>query len=298
MTAQTKAILQAVFVTFLWSTSWVLIKSGLDDIPPILFAGLRYGLAFVILLPWLLRPASRQELAGLQRQDAVALVLLGLVYIAITQGGQFVALSHLSAQTFSLLLSMSTLTIAMFGVIFLKESLRSRQWLGVGISLLGAYVYFGNLLGEVSTLGISIGLLCVLATSIGAIQGRAINRQRRVSALTVTGVSTGVGSAVLLGAALLSEPLPALSWREGLIILWLAAVNTAFAFSLWNQTQRVLDAAQSGVINNSMLIQIAILAWIFLGERIGPIQVVGLLLVAAGTVLVQWRGGRAKKQAA
>ena len=39
------ALLQALFVTFLWSTSWVLIKLGLRDIPALTFAGLRYGLA-------------------------------------------------------------------------------------------------------------------------------------------------------------------------------------------------------------------------------------------------------------
>ena len=56
MTNHTKAIWQALLVTFLWSTSWVLIKFGLGEIPPLLFAGLRYGLAALILLPWLLRP--------------------------------------------------------------------------------------------------------------------------------------------------------------------------------------------------------------------------------------------------
>ena len=41
--------LQALFVTFLWSTSWVLIKFGLQEIPAIGFAGLRYALAFLLL---------------------------------------------------------------------------------------------------------------------------------------------------------------------------------------------------------------------------------------------------------
>ena len=45
------AVLQALLVTFLWSTSWILIKVGLDDLDlaPISFAGLRYALAAAIL---------------------------------------------------------------------------------------------------------------------------------------------------------------------------------------------------------------------------------------------------------
>ena len=46
------AILQALLVTFLWSTSWVLIKIGLAEIPPLTLAGLRYSLAFLFLLPF------------------------------------------------------------------------------------------------------------------------------------------------------------------------------------------------------------------------------------------------------
>ncbi|MCW5874325.1 MAG: DMT family transporter [Anaerolineales bacterium] len=288
MNQRTKSIWQALLVTFLWSTSWVLIKIGLGEIPPLLFAGLRYGLAALMLLPWLLRPSGRGELASLQRSDVLALALLGLVMITITQGAQFLALAHLPAHTLSLMLSMSTPVIAFLGVLFLGERLRGLQWMGVAVSIMGAFIYFGRL-GAASSLGLSIGTLGVLATSIGAIQGRAFNRKTRLSALTVTALSISVGAAALLALGLAYEPWPTLSGRELLIIVWLAAVNTAFAFMLWNQTQRTLQAAESGVINNTMLIQIAILAWVFLGERITLIQGVGLLLAAAGTVLVQWK---------
>jgi drug/metabolite transporter (DMT)-like permease len=54
-----QAVLQALLVTFLWSTSWVLIKIGLQDIPALTFAGLRYSLAFVCLLPFAFRKSSR-----------------------------------------------------------------------------------------------------------------------------------------------------------------------------------------------------------------------------------------------
>ena len=45
------AVLQALLVTFLWSTSWMLIKIGLHGIPALTFAGLRYSLAFLVSPP-------------------------------------------------------------------------------------------------------------------------------------------------------------------------------------------------------------------------------------------------------
>src|SRR5690625_4981415 len=107
LSSHTRAVLQAIFVTFLWSTSWVFIKIGLEEIPALTFAGLRYGLAFLLLLPLLFRGEARRSLARLSRHDWLWLVALGLVMYTLTQGAQFLALDYLPAQTTSLILSFS-----------------------------------------------------------------------------------------------------------------------------------------------------------------------------------------------
>ena len=92
MTAHTRAALQALFVTLLWSTSWVLIKLGLDDIPALTFAGLRYVLAFLCLLPLAWRSGQLGALRRLPRADGRRLAVLGLLYYTVTQGAQFLGL--------------------------------------------------------------------------------------------------------------------------------------------------------------------------------------------------------------
>jgi drug/metabolite transporter (DMT)-like permease len=77
------------------------------------------------------------------------------------------------------------------------------------------------------------------------------------------------------------------------MIAWLAVVNSALAFTLWNHTQRYLAAAESSLINNTMLIQITFLAWVFLREPVGVKQALGLGLAAIGAAVVQLRGQRA-----
>ncbi|MCW8805069.1 MAG: DMT family transporter, partial [Ignavibacteriaceae bacterium] len=69
--------------------------------------------------------------------------------------------------------------------------------------------------------------------------------------------------------------------------LWLAIINTALAFTIWNLTLRTLSAMESSIINGTMLIQIAILAWIFLGEAITVKEGAGMLIAALGALLVQ-----------
>ena len=288
-------VLQALLVTFLWSTSWVLIKLGLKEIPALSFAGLRYTLAFVVLAPLLAAsPELRTQLRRLTAGEWLRLALLGVVFYTLTQGAQFVALEHLPAVTLSLILSFSPAAVALLGASFLGERLGRRQWGGVCCFLLGALVYFLPLDLEPRGLGLAVGLVAMLSNTGGALLGRSVNRRRDLHPLLVTVVSMGCGSLLLLLTGFAVEELPRLDGSAWTIIAWLAVVNTAFAFTLWNHTLRRLTAIESSLINNTMLAQIALLAWIFLGEPIGARQGVGLALAVVGVVLVQLPERRAR----
>lgn len=285
-------VLQALFVTFLWSTSWVLIKIGLEEIPSLTFAGLRYVAATVCLLPVALaRPSIRRSLGGLSGRSWGRLVALGILLYSVTQGAQFVGLDLVpSVNTVSLLLSFTPVLVAVAGIPLLGERPGALQWAGVAVYLAGAYLY----LAPVSLLAAHLGGLAVVLIGVAAnggssLLGRAVNREERLHPLAVTTVSMAVGSVVLLGAGLTLQGLPSLELRSWAIVGWLAVVNTAFAFTLWNHTLRRLSAMESSVVNNTMLIQIAVLAWVFLGERLSVREAAGLLVAAMGVLLVQLR---------
>ena len=289
------AVFQALLVTFLWSTSWVLIKLGLEEIPAISFAGLRYTLAFLALAPAVVASAElRAQLRELTPRDWLRLALLGVVFYSLTQGAQFVALGYLPAVTLSLILSFSPAAVALAGASLLGERLGRRQWVGVALFLLGVLVYFLPLRVAFHGFGLAVGLLGMLANSAGALLGRSVNRRGDLHPLVVTVVSMGIGSLLLLVTGLAVEGMPRLGGSAWAIVVWLAIVNTALAFTLWNHTLRRLTAIESSLINNTMLVQIAVLAWVFLGEPISPRQGLGLALAVGGVVLVQLPGrGRA-----
>ena len=277
-------------MTFLWSTSWILIKVGLVELPPLTFAALRYTLASVALAGLLLRrPPLRAELRSLSAPDWLKLAVLGVVFYTLTQGAMFLGLKYLPAITLSLALSFTPVAVALLGILFLGERLSRWQWLGVAAFLTGAVIYLAPGGKPLGVAGAAIALFALGANAAGAILGRGINRGRRHHALTVTVVSMGIGSVGLLAVALSVEEWPRLGVGHWLTITWLALINTAFAFTLWNHTLRRLTAIQSSVINNTMLIQIALLAWFFLGETVRPIQTLGLLLAASGALAVQFK---------
>ncbi len=290
MSSRSKSILQALFVVFLWATSWVFIKIGLHEIPPIIFAGLRYFLAFVILLIVLLFSEEKRKIPELPGRMWVRLIVLGLLFYAGTQGASFVALAYLPAVTVNLLWSFSSVAVAFLGVIWLAERPTFFQWGGILLALIGAFIYFYPVtIPEAQMLGVWVAVVGVLANAVSSIMGRDINRSGKYPPLVVTVVSMGVGSAALLATSLLVEDVPAMGLKSWLIVAWLAAVNTAFAFTLWNHTLRVLTAMESSIINGTMLIWIPIFAVLFLGESLTGKDILGLVAVGAGTLIVQLR---------
>jgi drug/metabolite transporter (DMT)-like permease len=285
------AILQGLLVISLWSSSWVLIKFGLRDIAPLTFAGIRYFLAFLVLAPFALSRSNRQALRGLGRRHWLLLMVLGLLIYMLCPGGQYVGLSYLPAVTTMLLFSLGTVTVALLSGVLLRERPTLLQWCGIFTVLTGGYLYFHPVdIPAGRLVGIVVVLVSMVGYSLAAILGRGIARSRTVSPLLMTVVSMGTGSVVLLTGGVAVEGLPSISLANWLLILWLSVVNTSFTFVLWNRTLQTLTAVESNIISNAMLVEIAVLAWLFLGEHLTLLDLAGLASVIGGTLMVQLRG--------
>lgn len=276
----------ALVVTFLWSSSWILIKYGLTDIPPLAFAGLRYAIAFGGLLVWGMLSGRLERMRNLSARDWLELAGYGLVFITLTQGAQFMALSRLPAVSVSLVLSFTPLLVALLGWIVLNERPSNRQFLGIAIFLIGITVYFYPVLGvQGSPDGWAIAGFGLVVNATSSLMGRRLNHRRIADAYTVTLISMGFGSLALLSFSLPVSGFPDLTPTNWISLWWLGLINSAVAFTLWNKALQSLSALESNLINNTMLIQIAILAFLFLGETPTLTQMFGIGLVAWGILI-------------
>jgi drug/metabolite transporter (DMT)-like permease len=217
------------------------------------------------------------------------LLVLGLVFYTLTQGAMFVALDHLPAMPVSLLLSFSPVAVALLAIPWLGERPTRVQWAGTGIFLIGLGIYFYPFDMPLRPVGLLAALFGLATNVVSSVMGRQVNRRRDLHPLVVTVISMGFGAVVLLAVGQVVQGLPRLDARSWGIVAYLAVVNTALAFTLWNHTLRRLTAVQSSIINNTMLLQIVILAWLFLGEPLGWRAASGIGLAAAGALLVQLR---------
>lgn len=284
-----RSMLLAVVVTLLWSSSWILIRWALADssVGPIGLAGLRYVLASTALVAVVLvRPSHRRAVADLPLRTLKRLFALGVLLYALTQGAQFVAIAHQPAATSSMVLAWTPLLVVAASARVLGEIPVRVQYAGSALVAVGAFLYFLGDLGG-TAIGMTAAVVALVANSGAVLLGRDINRDGDLPAVVITALSMFVGSVILLGVALAVEGIPRLSAGTWLIVIWLALVNTAMAFTWWMSSQRGLTAAESAGINNTMLVQIAVLAWVFLREAPGGMGAIGIVLVSVGIMMIQ-----------
>jgi len=242
------------------------------------------------LLPFAFTKKNKAIIKTLNRNERLKLSLYGLLFIAFTQGAMFMGLELLPAVTVSLWLNFTPIVVAVMAIFFLREYPTILQWGGAILFIAGIVIYFFPIsLSESQGLGLIVMTVGVLANSSSAVLGRDINRSGKLNPFVVTVISMGVGSVLLLTIGIVFQGLPPISMQNIIYLLWLAVINTAIAFVIWNYTLRTLTAMESSIINGTMLIQIAVLAWIFLGEGITLKEIIGMAVAAVGAVLVQLR---------
>lgn len=286
-----RGLLEALLVTFLWSSSYVLTKVGLRETSPLLLVALRYMVASAVLVPVALARGAHR---GLDRGTLARLALLGLSGYAVAQGLQCVALYLLPAVTVTFILNFTPVMVLLINAVALRRLPGPRQLLGSLVVLAGAYVFLG---GDVWT-GSAAGVLITLASGAGwAVYLVAVGRlfaRRPIDPLAVSAFAMASGTVAIAGSAAALEGFAPVTAQSAAIILWLGVVNTAAAFFLWNHALTMVDAFEVAMLQNTMLIQIAVLSWVFLGETLTAAKALGMALVLVGVLAVQTapvRGG-------
>ncbi len=281
-----RALLEGLLVTFLWSTSFVLNKIGLSDIPPLTFAAYRYMIASAILFAFSL-PGGKIGKFAVKKKHMLKFLILGVAGYSVAQGLQYVGLFHLPAVTVTFLLNFTPVLVLLLGLIFLQESPTPLQLAGMALALLGAYFFFSSSISGVELTGIVITLLSGLGWAVYMVGSRQVLTKDELKPLSLTFFPMVFGAVLLLFAAMLAEHSPTITINGWIITLWLSLVNTALAFLLWNHALKRVEAFKLSILQNTMLIQIAILAWIFLGEELTPMKLVAMGMVFIGVLLVQ-----------
>ena len=281
------AILEALLVTFLWSSSYILVKIGLVQVKPLTLVTLRYVTATIVLVFIVLIKGGSDILR--QKRMFLKLSILGLFGYTVAQGLQVLGLYYLPAVTVTFILNFTPVFVIILSALFLGVYPTRIQTGGTILVLVGAFIYFNVSLQAQNLWGVLLTFISGLGWASYLVMSRIFFLKENIEPLDLTVFSMTIGSALMIAITLVIEGIPTIPTTGWGIIFWLGIVNTAVAFFLWNHALQKLEAFEISILQNTMLIQIALLAWVFLGEKLTIWNLVGMTLVFIGAILAQIR---------
>lgn len=290
MPEQRKFAIIAAFTTLcvVWSSTWLVIKVGLTDLPPISFAALRFLIAFVILFAV---SVGRVRLLPRNRSDWTLLAATGVMMFAINYGLLFWGELHVSSGLAAVLQAM----IVIFGMFFAHwlipaEPMRAQQVLGAvvaggGVALIcGRLFDHGGIMAFWGALGIVIGGAAAAYSNV-MLKRRALDLAPAM--IAAWQMVFGTVPMLVLGYAIEGNPLN-FRWT-GLAIfclLYLAVIGSALTFLLlyWllpripvNNLQTISLITPPGAVA---------FGWLLGGETFSLWSLVGGGLVLAGVWMI------------
>jgi drug/metabolite transporter (DMT)-like permease len=273
----------------IWSSTWVAIKIGLEDLPPLLGAGIRFALAGAGLLA-VARLMGRSLRTDPRLAAVLALLPFAAAYGLIYWGEQYVP-SGLAAVLFGVMPLYSAMLAA---VMLAGEPLRARLLLGIAIALAGLSLAFGESLelGE-GRYALAAAIACAAAPLASAIGNVAIKRSGGpLDAVVLNGWAMLAGGALLLAVSALAEAWE-VTWSARAVgsIAYLALVGSAVPFVTLTVLLRELPAVTVSYI--TLLLPFGALAFgaALYDEPVTLPAVAGAALVAGGLAVAQWRIG-------
>ena len=291
------AVLAWAALGVIWGATWVFIKVGLADLPPFLFAGVRFTVA---VLPLLLLVRLRRIPLPRKRSDWVLTVVTGLLGFTAGYGLVFWGEQRISAGLTAILFT----TYPLFGQVFAhvlvrNERFTARRLAGVGLGIVGVTVIFGEQIA-LDAHGAALGSLSVVGAAACAALSSVLIKARGghldPAFLTAGQMVAGTGPLLLIGVLAEGSPL-ALHWTPRALasLAYLAFVGSSLAFVLWYwliQRIKVTTAQLLPFVNTLVAV---VLGAVFLGENPGVRALAGGAAILLGLGIAMVPNGRRRQ---
>ena len=284
-----KARLVWLLLCGIWGSTWLFIKLGLADLPPITFAGIRFVIACAII--FLLIRARRISLPRRGRAWLL-LAVTGVLSFTLNYGLIFWAEQHISSGLAALLQA----TTPAFGLVIAHLHLPSERmtWakiFGVVLGVCGVGVVFSNQLSLAGGLALA-GCVAVVASSIFVAYSnvliKAHGKNLEPAILAAGQMFFGLIPLLLIGIPLEGNPLH-YHWTTMAIVslFYLAIVGSVIAFLLYYWLIHHMDVTKTMMISLVTPVVAVILGLIVLHESLDWRTIAGGAMIMSGIALAR-----------
>jgi drug/metabolite transporter (DMT)-like permease len=283
-----KARLVWLVLCGIWGSTWLFIKIGLVDLPPLSFAAIRFVIAATIL--WVIVFLRRLKVPHSTR-ELLLLAGTGVLGFTVNYGLIFWGEQYISSGLAALLQS----TIPAFGLLIAHLHLPAERMtpikvLGVVLGVLGVGVIFSNQLSLAGPRAFA-GSVAIVISAAGAAYSNVLIKAHggkvEPTVIAATQMSFGLIPILLIGLMWEGNPL-SFRWTSMALVslFYLAIVGSVIAFILYYWLVQHMDVTKSMLIALVTPVTAVILGMIVLNEQLDWRTIAGGLLVLSGIALV------------
>ena len=283
-----KARLVWLLLCGIWGSTWLFIKIGLEDLPPISFAGIRFVISCAIL--FVLIRARNISLPS-QSRDWLLLLITGVMSFSLNYGLVFWGEQYISSGLAAVLQA----TLPAFGLVIAHLHLPGERmtWVksaGVVLGIVGVAVVFSNQLaiaGQKALAGCIALVLSAFFAAYSNVLVKAYGKNLEPAILAAGQMFFGLIPLMLVGFLLEGNPL-AFRWTSKALVsmFYLAVVGSVIAFLLYYWLVHNMDVTKSMLIALVTPVVAVVLGMVVLGEELSWRTIVGGLMIMAGIGLI------------
>lgn len=276
----------ALAIVLVWGVNFVVIKVGLQGMPPLLLAGLRFAFVALPAIFFIKRPQVPLKW----------LVAYGLTINFLQFSLLFWALKvGMAAGLASLLLQAQAFITLGFGVLLLKEKVRIHNMIAVSVAGAGIYLLAAAQGHDSTSLTLFTLVLIIGAAAfwaLGNIVNKVIMQRYPVPTMSlivwsalVPMVSFFISSYVIEGPELIAESLVNIEWHNVFSIVYLSLLATILGYGGWSYLLSRYETSMVAPLSLLVPVFGLLSAWILLGESLSIYQIIGVIVIAMGLVI-------------
>lgn len=284
MNKRLTAIILLIVAMVIWGSAFAVTKASLAEVPPVLFAFLRYIIASFLLVALVIFSGKLKKIPRPVPWTAIALMGASGVFLYTVVYN--ISLVYTSAAQGALVQSFIPIVTVLFAAFFLKESLSPIRLLGISVSIGGIFLIMffaeGSSDAPNTFLGNALMLLSVIFWAAYTIFAK---RLAEFDPLVITTGATLIGTILLAPAALFElggTNFPVITASGWTGVIYLGVFSSAVAMLLYNRSLQHLNAGQTANFLNLMPVVAVLIAVVFLGEIPTFWQIAGGILVLSG----------------
>lgn len=287
-----------LFAVLIWGVNFTAVKIAVTAMAPLAFNSVRFSLATAVtfaVLWWQSRASGQAQPLRVPVRDAGRIILLGIAGHGIYQVLFANGVANTAPGNASLMMGTSPLWVALLGYVLRTERITRLMTLGIVVSFVGITLLVtgggnvsldsSNFRGDLLILGCSV-LWAVYTVGSKSLLGRYSPLE-----LTAWTMLAGTIPLVLVSIPQIrTQDWPAVSPLVWASLVYSAVFSAAIGYVLWSRSLQRVGNARTAVYSYLTPVVAILFAWVTLGDRLTPLQLLGGLIVLAG--LIATRRGR------